>query len=293
MFHSTVFTPDYRLTRDALVRLVGMRVLEFTRAEVPAIGRAGGMSWIGDNSLELGQPLFEGSPQARWVEKFGGGNHSVAVQVEDMVAAVEHLRARDVRLIRASTGYPYHVMFSDPRDTGGVFIEWFQGSPEFDPRWGAKLPEEQLTPVVEVTQQAWVAAVVHDPLPLADRLADLLGTHVTFTRPDADAGEPVAGVSLGDCTLALHPMPAGDDESRRLWGVEHRAPRCSALGLRVTDLDRAVAAVEEYGIGIVRRTATTAVLAPSPTTGHAELVLTDRLLDGDPRLDPTDAARVA
>jgi 4-hydroxyphenylpyruvate dioxygenase-like putative hemolysin len=283
MFHSTAFTPDYRATRDALVRLVGMRVLEFTRAEHAAIGRAGGMSWIGDNSLELGEPLIPGSPQARWIEKFGSGNHSVAVQMEDVVAAVDHLREREVRIIHASNGYPYFVMFTNPRDTGGVFIEWFQGMPTFDPRWGGEMPQEHQTPIVEVAQQAWVGAVVDDPLALAARLADLLATRTTFEHPDAAPGAPRAGVSLGDCTLALYDRPADAAQSHALWGRDQPGPRASLLALRVDDLGAARESCERAGVPIVRADDDVVVLEPGPTTGGVEIAFTGSLLPGDPR----------
>lgn len=283
MFHSTAFVPDYAATRDALVRLVGMRVLECTVASQPEIGRKGGMTWIGDNSLELGEPLTAEGPQGRWLQKFGGGNHSIAVQVEDIVAAVRHLEDRDVPVIRASGGYPYHVMFSDPRALGGVFIEWFQGQPPFDPRWGGAMPEEHITPLVSVTQQAWVGAVVADPIALAHRLADLLATEVTFVDDAASAGAPAAGVSLADCTLALYQSPADAAESHALWGVNHRHPRVSLLTLRVADLATARSSIAAAGVPVVRETDHLVVLEPGAATGGVELALTDRLLPGDPR----------
>jgi hypothetical protein len=43
---------DYERTRDALVRLVGLNVLEDSRVDDPAIGRRGGMAWLGDNVIE-------------------------------------------------------------------------------------------------------------------------------------------------------------------------------------------------------------------------------------------------
>lgn len=284
MFHSTAFTADYRATRDALVRLLGMRVLEYTEATDPAIGRAGGMTWIGDNSLELGQPLTPDGPQGRWLSKFGGGNHSVAVQVEDIVAAVDHLRGCGVRIHRAATGYPYHVMFTDPRDVDGVFIEWFQGAPPFDPRWGASLPEEHLAGLVPVDQQAWVGAVVREPGRTAERVAELCATSVTFEHADASPGSPVAGVSLGDCTLALYRLPGDDTESMQLWGRPHRHPKVSLLTLRVADLDRAREGLAAAGATVVRSEAGLIVVKPDVVTGHVELAFTDGLLPGDPRM---------
>ena len=58
-FHTTAMVADYERTRDALAWLAGSRVLEDHVVADPAIGRRGGMTWIGDNSIELGDPAAQ------------------------------------------------------------------------------------------------------------------------------------------------------------------------------------------------------------------------------------------
>src|SRR5262249_24825806 len=98
MFHAIAWVRDYEAARDDRTATVGLRVREDLRVEDPRIARRGGMAWIGDNSLELGQPLMPGTATARFVERHGPGMHSIALQVEDLAATYEHLEAAGVRM---------------------------------------------------------------------------------------------------------------------------------------------------------------------------------------------------
>jgi hypothetical protein len=269
---------DYVVARDRLTAIAGLHVLEDTEQWQPEIGRRGGMTWIGDNSLELGQPIVGGGGAARFVARSGPGLHSIAVQVADCDATVEHLEHYGVRI--AARPAPEFV-FSDPRDTGGVFVEWFSGELEFDPRFGAPFPPRSTSAVLDVLNVAFVGAVVETPVALADRLARLLATEVTFRHPGAPPGEPAAGVSLGDCTLALYPLPPGE-ESERLWGSAYRRPRTHLLALRCPDVEVAAARLVEASIDVLRRDDGSLVLCPS-ASGQVPLLISDRLLPGDPR----------
>jgi hypothetical protein len=270
---------DYLAARDRLTAIAGLHVLEDTEQWQPEVGRRGGMTWIGDNSLELGQPIVAAGGAARFVERSGPGLHSIAVQVADCDATIAHLERHGVRIAARPAA---EFVFSDPRDTGGVFIEWFSGELEFDPRFGAPIPLRPTSALVEALNMAYVGAVVETPLALADRLARLLATEVTFRDPGSRPGEPVAGVSLGDCTLALYPLTT-DRESDQLWGSVHRRPRTHLLALRCPDVEVAAARLAEGSIDILRREDGLLVVSPSES-GRVPLLITDRLLPGDPRL---------
>ena len=269
---------DYLAARDRLTAIAGLHVLEDTEQWQPEVGRRGGMTWIGDNSLELGQPIVEGGGAARFVERSGPGLHSVAVQVSDCDATVAHLERHGIRIAARPAG---EFVFSDPRDTGGVFIEWFSGELEFDPRFDAPRPRPSAGAMVEIVNMAFVGAVVDAPVPLADKLARLLGTEVTFRESGASAGQPAAGVSLGDCTLALYPMTTVD-ESEQLWGSQYRRPRTHLLALRCPDIEVAATRLDEASVEVLRRDDNSLVLLPT-ASGRVPLLITDRLLPGDPR----------
>jgi methylmalonyl-CoA/ethylmalonyl-CoA epimerase len=254
MFHATAMVRDYEAAVAPLTRLFGARVLHDTVEEDPAIGRRGGMMWLGDGSIEVGEPAGPDSPVTRFLERFGGGMHSIALQVADAEVAKAHLASVGVRI--ASEPVP-GLFFTHPADTAGILMEWNANAIEDDPRWGADVPAG-LDPVVGVQRLAFVGALVRDPHADAKRLADVLDLPVTF---DADGaphrGAIVAAVSLRDCSLALSPVD-GSGEAR---------PRVHSLGLLVHDLGAAEAALAGEAT----------VSLPFP------IVLTDGLLPGDPR----------
>lgn len=277
MFHSTGIIPDYDLACARLEALAGLRVLEYSENTQPEIGRRGGMTWLGDNSIELGQPIIEGGGAARFVARTGGGMHSVAVQVTDLEATMAHLESCGVGI--AARPMP-EFCFTNPRDTHGVLFQWAVFEMEEDPHFGAVPAPMTFEPAVDVAQQAFVGAVVEDPSASARLFADLLSTEVTFEDPDAGAGEPYAGVSLGDCSLALFPMPSADSE--RLWGQSHEFPRTHLVALTVPELDDVDEALAEHSFAVWRRSPTMVVLDPA-TTGGIQVALVDSLLEGDPR----------
>ena len=279
LFHSTAMVADYDLAVRNLTTLVGLTVLEYSESTEPGIGRRGGMAWVGDNAIEIGQPIGEGAA-AQFVTRFGGGMHSIVLQVENLEATMAHLQQEEVRI--AARPRP-EMCFSDPRDTGGVFFQWSTFELAVDPRFGGARPDppSPARVLAPATQHAFIGALVDDPLVWADTFATLLGTSVTFEHADAAPGQPVAGVSLGDGTLALYALPGAD--GRALWGHTYERARTHLLALRVDDLGAATDALHRAGITIVRWGADLVVLDPA-ATGGVQIALTEALLPGDPRL---------
>ena len=281
-FHTTAMVADYEATRDALARLVGSRALEDHRYEDPAIGRRGGMTWIGDNSIELGEPIVPGGAVDRFVQRFGSHMSSIAVQVADIDATVAHLESFGARVASRIDDV---IVFTDPATTAGVVVEWYGGESPNDPRFGTPIPPYPVEPLLEVTHMAFGGAVVADPPVAAGRLAELMGTTVTFSDPAVSPGSPQAGVSLGDMTLALYALPADDATSMSLWGHVYRRPQTSNLGVRVPDLDLARTALHDAGVPLVRDDERAVVVHPD-ATGGVVVVVVDELLPGDPRRPP-------
>ena len=279
LFHSTAMVADYDLAIRNLGTIVGLRVLEYGESTEPGIGRRGGMAWAGDNAIEVGQPIVEGAA-AQFVSRHGGGMHSIALQVEDLEATMAHLQQQEVHI--AARPRP-DMCFSDPRDTGGVFFQWSTFELAVDPRFGGPrpdpLPRSQV--LAPATRHAFVGALVDDPVAWAATFATLLGTTVTFEDAEAAPGQPMAGVSLGDCTLALFPLPG--DEGRALWGRLYERARTHLVALQVDDLGAATDELHRAGITIVRWAADLVVLDPA-ATGGLQIALTGSLLPGDPRL---------
>jgi Glyoxalase/Bleomycin resistance protein/Dioxygenase superfamily len=278
LFHSTAMVADYDLAVRNLGVIIGLTVLEYGESDEPGIGRRGGMAWAGDNAIEIGQPIVEGGA-AQFVSRFGGGMHSLALQVSDLEATMAHLQQQEVHI--AARPRP-EMCFSDPRDTGGVFFQWSTFELAVDPRFGGARPDPPLPARVlaPATHHAFVGALVDHPLEWAATFATLLGTTVTFEDPSAAPGHPMAGVCLGDCTLALYPLPG--DASSALWGRAYERPRSHLLALRVDELGEAADALGRAGITSVRRETDLVVLDPA-ATGGVQVALTGSLLPGDPR----------
>ena len=84
----------------------------------------------GESRIELIEATDEDSPIAKFIEKRGEGIHHIALQVPDLGAAVERIKAQGGRLVTeniqtGAEGYQY--VFIHPKSTGGVLLELIQG----------------------------------------------------------------------------------------------------------------------------------------------------------------------
>jgi methylmalonyl-CoA/ethylmalonyl-CoA epimerase len=76
--------------------------------------------------IELIAPAADDSPVSGFLEKRGGGIHHVTIEVEDIDAQLERLKAQRVALINESAvvgAGGYRVAFLHPRAAGGVLVE--------------------------------------------------------------------------------------------------------------------------------------------------------------------------
>ncbi|HVF48330.1 MAG TPA: methylmalonyl-CoA epimerase [Pyrinomonadaceae bacterium] len=84
---------------------------------------------IGESRIELLEPTSNDSPISKFLEKRGGGIHHIAVEVDDIEAALGKLKARGVRLIdeKARIGAEgCLVAFVHPSASNGVLLELVQ-----------------------------------------------------------------------------------------------------------------------------------------------------------------------
>jgi len=277
MFHATAMGPDYDGILGPLARLFGCRVLHRQQLPEP-VGRDGGMTWIGDNSIEIGSPYGEGSSVATFVERFGGGMHSVAVQVPDVAATLARLEPLGVEVASRISD---EIVFTRSGGTAGLVLEWASHVQEDDPRFGAPVPAFVEEPVVNVERMAFVAAIVRDPAIDGERLAEVLDTALVAYEHNDASDVPHCALDLSDCMLALYPIPPDEATSRAVWGGAYDRPRCLALGLTVADQRLAERALDAAGVPVHHRAndgrAVLVAGLPFP------VVLGDQLLTGDPR----------
>jgi methylmalonyl-CoA epimerase len=88
---------------------------------------------VGESCIELLEPLSEDSPIAKFLAKRGEGLHHVALNVEDLSATVERLKASGTRLISddIKVGAGGHLyVFVHPSSAGGVLLELVEDAPK-------------------------------------------------------------------------------------------------------------------------------------------------------------------
>ena len=107
--------------------MLGLKVAE--TEEVPEQKVRVAMLPIGESRIELLEATCDDSPISRFLEKRGPGIHHIAVRVDDIRAALTHLKQKGARLIdeepRRGAGGCL-VAFVHPSSTGGVLLELVQ-----------------------------------------------------------------------------------------------------------------------------------------------------------------------
>ena len=87
---------------------------------------------VKDSEIELVEPITEDSGLKRFIEKRGGGIHHICLEVDDIEALLEQLKAKNVRLINdtpQADGIPGRKFaFIHPESTFGVLVELYQVS---------------------------------------------------------------------------------------------------------------------------------------------------------------------
>lgn len=86
----------------------------------------------GCGEIELVEPVESDSGVTRFLERRGGGLHHICLEVDDLDAALERLRAHDVRLIdeaphRGTGGR--RIAFIHPKSAHGVLVELYETLP--------------------------------------------------------------------------------------------------------------------------------------------------------------------
>jgi methylmalonyl-CoA epimerase len=104
--------------------------LEVTkRRSVPQEGVEIAFLPAGEGEIELLEPLDDESGVARFLDKRGEGLHHICLIVEDIEAAVAHLKESGARMLsreprRGEDGTRY--IFIHPRSSNGVLLELYE-----------------------------------------------------------------------------------------------------------------------------------------------------------------------
>jgi len=97
--------------------------------EVPAEGVRTAFYKVGETKIELLESTVDDGPIAKFIRKRGPGIHHIAFEVDDIVSAMQRLRASGFILIRdepAAGADNKLVCFIHPRSAQGTLIELCQ-----------------------------------------------------------------------------------------------------------------------------------------------------------------------
>ena len=85
------------------------------------------------SELELLQSTEEGGQIAKFIQKRGQGIHHIALEVDDIQAELDRLKAKGLKLINEKPYLNAHkelVAFIHPKSTFGMLVELIQTKPE-------------------------------------------------------------------------------------------------------------------------------------------------------------------
>lgn len=125
--HIAVVVSDLEAAQSFWVDALGLPLERV--ADVPAEAVKVAFLPAGDSEIELLEPTTAESGVARYLQKRGPGMHHLCLEVADIGATLERLRAHGVELIDESPrsgadGRKY--AFVHPKSTGGVLLELYE-----------------------------------------------------------------------------------------------------------------------------------------------------------------------
>ncbi|ESY86009.1 methylmalonyl-CoA epimerase [Mesorhizobium sp. LNHC220B00] len=124
--HVALAVPDLTAAVAAYRNTLGAEVTE--PQALPEHGVTVVFVDVGNTKIELLEPLGEDSPIAAFLEKNpSGGMHHLCYEVDDILAARDHLRAAGARVLGDGNPKPgahgKPVLFLHPKDFFGTLIE--------------------------------------------------------------------------------------------------------------------------------------------------------------------------
>ncbi|GAA4116132.1 methylmalonyl-CoA epimerase [Aminobacter aganoensis] len=124
--HVAIAVPDLAAASAVYRDTLGARVTE--PQALPEHGVTVVFIDVGNTKIELLEPLGEGSPIAAFLAKSpSGGMHHVCYEVDDILAARDHLKASGARVLgdgNPKTGaHGKPVLFLHPKDFQGTLVE--------------------------------------------------------------------------------------------------------------------------------------------------------------------------
>ena len=119
--HVVIAVPDLEAAVETYQENFALEVVR--GGEVPALGIRNAFLPIGDAEIELVTPLTTQGPVADFLEKRRSGLYLLALEVEDLDAALTTLQAQGIRVNVATGSAGQRLAFVSPRATHGVLLQ--------------------------------------------------------------------------------------------------------------------------------------------------------------------------
>ena len=124
--HVAIVVPDLNAAAETYRTMLGARVS--APETLPEHGVTVVFVELPNTKIELLEPYGEGSPVAGFLEKApAGGMHHVCYEVDDIIAARDHLKTEGARVLgdgEPKTGaHGKPVLFLHPKDFCGTLVE--------------------------------------------------------------------------------------------------------------------------------------------------------------------------
>ena len=117
-----IVVKDLETALGTYSRHFGFEVDSSRGGEVAALGIKNAFMPVGESDLEFIQPVSSEGPVAQFAAERGEGTFLLSIEVEDIEAAVEHLRAQGARVGNPNNG----VAFVSMKSTHGVNLQLVQ-----------------------------------------------------------------------------------------------------------------------------------------------------------------------
>ncbi|XP_030044400.1 methylmalonyl-CoA epimerase, mitochondrial [Microcaecilia unicolor] len=123
--HVAIVVPDLEKARSLYQDVLGVQVSKTVL--LPEHGVYTVFVELGNTKLELLHPLGKNSPVAGFLQKNkAGGMHHICIEVNDIKAAMAHLKEKKIRILSDEPKIGAHgkpVIFLHPKDCDGVLVE--------------------------------------------------------------------------------------------------------------------------------------------------------------------------
>ena len=122
MDHVGIVVKDLAAALETYSRNFGFAADSNRGGDVPAMGIKNAFMPVGDTNLEFVKPTTDEGPVAKFARERGEGLFWLSIAVDDVAAAVEHLRALGVRASDVADGVAYVSM----KSSHGVHLQLIQ-----------------------------------------------------------------------------------------------------------------------------------------------------------------------